>query len=167
MDFTNDRAPRRGVATTGAATPKTVVVTSPAFFAKRDKKMKPLPEFSGELMQRLAAAHPGSHVLVLMHKEWMAFKQPLLDAGAHTFDINLDDIGATMERLVQELRMLGVQFRPIRNIRTVSPLKLKTFIRAETCLVVDQDDYEKAGVTPDKEITFQDMVKKRVRAAWP
>jgi hypothetical protein len=75
-------------------------------------------------------------------------------------------VGETTVRLKNMLLELGVKFRPIRNARAMSYLNIDKFARGGLT-VIRSDDYDKIGITPEKEVTFQDLVKKRRRSAWP
>lgn len=146
-----------------------LLIASGEFFLQRDKKMEPKKEFAPKVLEALVAQQkslPSRHVVVCLHEsqDWM---RPYLEsAGVEIFRVKDGQLGETMVRLKARLQKLGVKFRPIRNSRAVSYLNIDRFAMGKL-RVIRPDDYEGAGIEPEKEVTFLDMAKKRRRDAWP
>jgi hypothetical protein len=128
-------------------------------------------EFSAATLSALHAAHPDTIFVVCVGQDWQEFweilEKPPEGMDVRLFRLDEDAAGETSARLRAMLVGLGVRFKPIRNPRTVSYLNIHKFILDDTCCVVGRDEYEKLGIDPDKELTFQDMANKRARSAWP
>ena len=169
--FVDDR-PRRALVEglpviSEEAPQKVTLITSPMFFLQRDKNWMPrVGEFAETVLEGLLAKRPEGVVMVVLHTstEWM--RERMEAAGFRIFLVKEGEASETTIRLKQTLLDLGIRFRPIRNTRTVSYLNIHKFAR-NNLVAVGADDYATLGIEPEKEITFQDMVKKRARKAWP
>ena len=145
-----------------------VMIASSGFFSTRGKKMEVEGVFSPETADALVAKYPDTSFIVCIHPSAdPGFAEGFAQYPAlRPFKIKKGAAGETTLRLKALLQDLGVRFKPIRNARAVSYLNISSFT-AKPMTVYMHDDYEKAGIEPDKKQTFTDMSKKRRAAAWP
>jgi hypothetical protein len=173
VDFVQDR--RRRLTTPQAPAMKVsgrvYLILSANFFAKRGKKMEPTAEFSDTVLQELSKRDNGDTYVVLYGDEAPASLLTALEAKKGTLDVRLfqldaKQVGDTMLKLKKLLQDLGLKFSPVREIRTVSHINISKFVQGDRLVTIASDDYKKFGFDPDKELTFQDKVERRKRAAW-
>jgi hypothetical protein len=152
---------------------KLLLFAHPAFFTQRDKDMKPRDEYADGILRQLKDKYEGATFVVCLSPdyEWLRDKidssEDAKGLDLRFFKIRFDAAGETTLRLRELLKRLGIRLRPIRNPRSVSFLNIHQFVVDERFQLVQSDDYDKLGVAPEKELTFDDMVKKRRQAAWP
>lgn len=173
-DLVSDSAPRRklsGVKPTSNNKQSVYLILSPVFFSRRGKQMEPLDEFSEEVYSNLVDGDKGSTYIILHKQEDLPsvvlqnlVKKDGLDM--RFFEIDSAQVGDTISRLKNLLQSLGLRLCPMRNPRTVSPLNIQKFVQGDRLTTVKDDDYAIFGIAPDKELTFQDMVKKRKQSSW-
>lgn len=174
--FLDDRPRRISVASQVTTSENRVfLIHSPNFFAQRGKKMEPLPEFSDKVFEDLVSQDKGDTYIVLLDTRKLTEVETIVkelkkrcssNVDLRIFEMNMLQIGDTISRLKNLLQGIGLRFTPIRNPRTVSPLNIYKFVQGDRMVVVKDDDYAKFGIEPDKELTFQDMVKRRKQSAW-
>ncbi len=175
-DFVNDR-PSRG--TFVPQTPQTAssghifIIQSPYFFCRRGKNMEQTDEFSDKVIEELVERDKGSTYILLCVGKGAGLVKSLKESAAFKkidmrfFPVNTGAAGDTITRLRHFLTNMGVSFKPIRNLRTVSTLNIHKFVKYHLVTFVEEDDYAALGISPDKELTFQDRVQQRKRVAWP
>ena len=175
-DLFSDRASRRKLATGDSVSEimrpssgRVLFISNAAFFAQRGKKMETKKEFSEDVLTQLTEKFRGDTVIVAMDPAWDIFEKPLEDADfdLRIFKHSVGSVGETTQRLIALLKGLGIRLKRIRNIRTVAPQAIYRFVDDENFIYLEGSDYEKMGIDPDKELTFQDMAKKRERSSWP
>ena len=149
-----------------------VLIASGDFFLQRDKKMEPREgEFASKVLEALTAQQreqPQARAIVVCLHDQQKWMKPHLEGIPFLRVFRMKDgaVGETTVRLKNMLIELGVKFRPTRNARAMSYLNLDKFARGGLTMI-RSDDYDKIGIEPEKEVTFQDLVKKRRRSAWP
>ena len=156
---------------TRPATGKIIFVSNAALFAQRGKKMEVKKEFSQGILDQLVAKYPSDTFIVCTDGSYSVFDEYLENAKSRidlrTFKISENSLGETTTRLIALLKGLGVRFKRIRNPRSVHYRTIYKFIDDDNFLYVEASDYDLLGISPDKELTFNDMAKKRERASWP
>jgi hypothetical protein len=167
--FAEDIAQNRGIKTKEPTKPSApvVLVTDAKFFARRDKDNIPIEEFSQRTWDGLFA-NCAEHRIVICIADEDSWIRDHVQPGDRWefFRIKYDSIGETTIRLRVVLSDLGLQFRPIRNPRTVSFLNIQKFVVGDFTLL-GTDDHEKVGLAPDKDLSFQDLANLRRKSAWP
>jgi hypothetical protein len=63
-------------------------------------------------------------------------------------------------------QQLQVEVKLPRDARRLSWLNIGEFISDDRVRVVGGNDYEKAGVEPDKDLSFNDLAKIRSKKSW-
>ncbi len=147
----------------------------PRFFMKRDKVGIHRAEMHTEVLAELATVHPGVAHLVCFPVDYLWLLEEM-EPAAQAVGLSLTSFrvfegaaGETTLRLRKHLASLGIAFKPIRNLRAVSYLNIHKFVsdteKRFSCVGIDS--HATLGVTPHKDPTFQELVQKRRRDAWP
>ncbi len=170
-DLLNDYPLRRSLKTK-AESRVVFFITDLDIFMKRDERMKVKPaEVSPVIIDALKAKWPGATYVVILTPEQA--NHPAVSIGSHGLDnfhkyvVNPNQVGETTAGLIKFLKDLRIEFTPIRNPRTVSYLNIDKFIKSPKLTKIEANDYDKLGIEPDKDPSFQDLAKKRLRDAWP
>jgi hypothetical protein len=164
-----DDKPDREFACKPAPVGKPVVVVNSLFFTKRGETPdQRLTEFSqkmwDEFLQRFAEHHI---VLVIPPCGWLGHRvEEFAKLGINSLVVNSTDVLDTSSRLRAMLEDFGIHLRPGTE-RQVSYSNASRYVTAGTLVYVGPDAFAVAGVEPDKEKTFEDMVRERQRTAWP
>ena len=157
------------------APPKVLLILSTAWFSQYDAKMSSISAWS-DVMAESTLALAYDHIVVI-HRvethEW-ANESVARFAQANKDRVHVINIGsmrdpAATSQLLRLLQGFGVEFHHIRNPRTVSYLNLADYCKSDNLTIVRAalSSYDLVGLTPDKEPTFTDAVKTRVkRAGW-
>lgn len=153
---------------------KTLVVTSPLFFAKRDKNGDPIDpiEWSEDLLRSVSEQWPQVLVFCSVPPELKGI----------TSSIPVEDLGLTNMKVIlysvqkpeiatriwkQAIIEIGGVFRPAGNPREVVYLSLKRHFDAPHITWVGSEDHSKAKVEIDKEKSFKDLQQlRRKKADW-
>lgn len=149
---------------------KVILITRLDFLSKRKRNWDVVEprELSLEVMAALRDAWPevSTYVVLVTGTQYNNYASDLLAAGFYPFKLSDFSIAETMIRLKARLQDLGVKFKPVRSLRTVSPLNLEKFTKG--LRVFSSEDYKKAGIEPDKKKSFQELVEVRQKDkdAW-
>ena len=137
----------------------------PRFFCQRDRDMRPE---EGKMSQRILStvATSDAHCIVLMAAADQRYQEPLEAAGFDLFHMNPQQSVVSAKMLKQKLIELGIRFKYIDNPRRLTWLNMHEFVAAGEIQSFARDDYEKYGIEPDKEVTFQDLADRRKKNAW-
>ncbi len=173
--FGSDYAANRGLKSQGETAKREYhpvrLFSDIEFFCKRDKDNKPLKEFSERVWRDTLAECEGQHLIVCIEKatNWMRefFEGQPKNGRFEFFNVKYTNAAETTLRLRARLEEMGMQFRPIRNTRSVSFLNIHKFIHTGDFMTFGLDDHATVNVKVDKELTFQDLAAQRRSNAWP
>jgi hypothetical protein len=175
-NFVDDMAPRRGLFSSEKKKEvdlrPVILFTDVDFFAERDKDGKPKGRWSAKVWDQVVEKFlNGEHRLIICVDDELGKWAKGNFVAEHHDDLTVFTIkpGSATEntlRLQITLQSLGLKMKTIRNKRTVSFLNIHKYVVGGLSYYA-ADDYEKAGVAIDKELTFSDMVSQRKSSAWP
>lgn len=180
-DLADDLPPRRkviGVPPAGeenSAAPDAIWFYPEAtFFIQRDKDNNPRAAIATLVVDELRTLHPEARHLVCFTEPeeplLLELEQYAANTGAKItpFRVRRDHAGETTFRLKEVLGQYGIQFKQVRNIRTVSYLSIHKFVTSNSKLrTIGCDDHEVLGLSLPKDPSFQELVQRRRRQGWP
>lgn len=158
----------RGLQTSLTKQDPPFLIKSAAFFSKRNKDATSKAEFSESVYTQLLDKYHNTKFFVVTSGDdgWLWESLTAKDCSVVcpiTWDV--DNRGTCMDNLIEVLRANGVRFN-IKNVRTVGLSNIQKFVIDNSMVVVEDNDYSKFGILPDKELSFEDMWKKRTKRAW-
>lgn len=175
-NFADDMAPRRGLVnstkTKEVDLRPVILFTDIDFFTSRDKDGKPKGEWSSKVWDQVVEKflNGENRVIICVDDELGKWANGNFITGHHDdliiFNIKAGSATENTLRLQVTLQSLGLKMKTIRNKRTVSFLNIHKYVQGNLAYY-SADDYEKADVQMDKELTFADMASQRRSSAWP
>lgn len=163
----NDRRPRKLFTTNNNNLNAPVLVKDANFFSKRNKDLTSKAEFSELVFNEFITKYTNRNIFVISTSVdswlWEALKDKNLNC-IHPLSWNPETRGYDMDNVLGTLKSNGVRFN--NKGRTASLINIENYVLDNSLIVVEGNDYSKLGITPDKELSFEDMWKKRSRRGW-
>ena len=166
-----DRAAHRGLrhvvseAKPATTINKILVITSLKFLQRRASDNSPLHEISTKVVEQMLAQYDQIIVFSLNEKE--SFSSIPSVPNLMVCIIDRDTVFESMRRVVLLLKQqFQVDVKMPKDPRRLSWLNIGEYISDERVRVVGADDYQKACIEPDKDLSFNDLTKIRAKKSW-
>lgn len=155
-----------------AAPTRPVILVSALMFARRGKSVQEILDVPAPtVFENFLIRHKDEVVVVVVPQNVTGtrVKEMLVTyVDKHefrTFMLESNDVYHNNQNLRALLDELGVRLRPDTN-RTMSIYNIQKFVLAGKLDVLNCDDFDRAGVSPEKEETMQDLIARRQRSSW-
>jgi hypothetical protein len=145
---------------------KILLVTSIDFLHRRASDNTILPDISEKILEQLEAQYDQTIVLRVVDGNSAAYTLPMRP-NLLICDIDKSSVFESMRRAVLLLKQqCQIEVKMPRDARRLSWLNIGEHISDDRVRVVGGNDYEKAGVEQDKDLSFNDLAKIRSKKSW-
>lgn len=155
---------------------KILLITNADFLYRRASDNTVLPELSDKVLDQLEKKFDQTIVLVINdtnESKCIAFNSQTRPTIL-LCEINRSDVFTSMRSLVLllkqrfeidvHLHQIGVNH--VNTARRLSWLNIGEYIKDDRVRVVDSNDYDKAGIVVDKNLSFNDLAQIRSKKSW-